>query len=57
LRTAEQSLRGVALEREALRRAIEPAFADARPLPQNAFKIELAKRAIVRTLLALGDVA
>ena len=56
LRGAEEHLAGVALEPQAIRAAIDPAFDDARPLAHNAFKIELAKRAVVRALLMAGGV-
>jgi xanthine dehydrogenase YagS FAD-binding subunit len=54
LRTAEAAIAGVALEAVAIRSAIEPAFDDARPLEHNGFKVELAKRAVVRALLSAG---
>jgi xanthine dehydrogenase YagS FAD-binding subunit len=38
----------------ALKAAIAPAFAEARPLPGNAFKVELAQRAILRALAIAG---
>jgi xanthine dehydrogenase YagS FAD-binding subunit len=53
---AERVLDGAAPSAELFRRAADAAFADARTTPQNAFKVELAKRAIVRVLSALaGD--
>jgi xanthine dehydrogenase YagS FAD-binding subunit len=55
LERAESALRGVEITRpEALRAAIEPAFDEARPRRHNAFKIELAKRAVVRALETAG---
>ena len=53
---AESAVRGNALSAVDLRKAIEPGFADARPLPGNGFKVELAKRAVVRALLLAGGV-
>ena len=38
----------------ALKSAIATAFAEARPLPQNTFKVELAQRAVLRALLTAG---
>ncbi|MBB3950587.1 FAD binding domain-containing protein [Aureimonas jatrophae] len=55
-RRAEDALRGAKLDESALRRAAEAEFADARPLRDNAFKIELARRTMSATLLGLsGD--
>ena len=52
---AELALRGVHIGRpDALRAAIEPAFENARPRKHNGFKIELAKRAVVRAIEGLG---
>jgi xanthine dehydrogenase YagS FAD-binding subunit len=47
---AEQALEGHAAGADTFRRAADAALAAAKPLKYNAFKIELAKRAIVRTL-------
>jgi xanthine dehydrogenase YagS FAD-binding subunit len=48
---AEVAMRGISLEDEpALRRALDASFADARPRRHNGFKIELAKRAVIRAL-------
>ena len=49
-REAEKALEGQQASPEVFRRAADAAMADARPLKYNAFKIELAKRALVRTL-------
>jgi xanthine dehydrogenase YagS FAD-binding subunit len=57
LPAAEARLRGASLERSALRAAIEDGFADARPRQHNGFKVELAKRTIVRALQMAGGVA
>src|SRR5438128_5525165 len=55
LTAAESALRGVSLDdANALRTAISTAFAEARPLPHNAFKVELAQRAVLRALLTAG---
>ena len=55
LTAAESALRGVALHDEpALRWAIGASFADARPLARNAFKVELAQRAVVRAIQTAG---
>ncbi|MDE1139708.1 MAG: xanthine dehydrogenase family protein subunit M [Paraburkholderia tropica] len=52
---AEQHLTGRTLDTATLRAAAAAELAQARPLPGNAFKVELAQRAIVRaTLLAAG---
>jgi xanthine dehydrogenase YagS FAD-binding subunit len=54
--TAEALLTGAKVEQAAFRRAAEAALADAKPSGDNAFKIELAQRIIVRalTLAAAG---
>ncbi|HWF84504.1 MAG TPA: xanthine dehydrogenase family protein subunit M [Vicinamibacterales bacterium] len=55
LTAAEAALRGVSLDdANALRTAIATAFAEARPLPHNTFKVELAQRAVLRALLTAG---
>ncbi len=51
---AERVLDGAVPSPELFRRAAEAAFAAARTTPQNAFKVELAKRAIVRVLSTLA---
>jgi xanthine dehydrogenase YagS FAD-binding subunit len=48
---AEASLRGQKPTRESFARAAELALRGARPRPDNAFKIELAKRTAVRALM------
>lgn len=50
---AEQVLRGQAVSEELFRRAADAELADARPLLGNAFKVPLARNALVRTLLDL----
>jgi xanthine dehydrogenase YagS FAD-binding subunit len=54
LTAAESAFRGLPLERAALRRAIDGAFGEARPLVHNAFKVEIAKRTVVRALENVG---
>jgi xanthine dehydrogenase YagS FAD-binding subunit len=54
---AEDALRGRALDDDALGRAAAAALAGARPLRHNAFKVELARRAIVRALQVAGGIA
>lgn len=49
-RDAEASLRGEPPEREAFARFADAILAPARPLKDNAFKVELARRAIQRAL-------
>jgi xanthine dehydrogenase YagS FAD-binding subunit len=58
-REAEALLAGAAPDAESFRRAAEAALADARPSGDNAFKIELARRIVVRalTLAAAGTPA
>jgi xanthine dehydrogenase YagS FAD-binding subunit len=48
---AEAALSGRPASEESFRRAADAALAGARPLAHNAFKVELGKRAIVRTLM------
>ncbi|WP_409497087.1 FAD binding domain-containing protein [Amycolatopsis sp. cmx-11-12] len=55
LRSAESALRGLHLDDTAgLRAAIAESFADARPLQDNRFKVELAQRTAVRALQTAG---
>lgn len=57
LAAAERALPGApAGDGAALRAAIDHAFADARPRRHNGFKVELAKRTVVRTLQIAGGV-
>jgi xanthine dehydrogenase YagS FAD-binding subunit len=55
-RAAEQILLGCRPDRAAFQRAADAALADAKPSGDNEFKIELARRIIVRalTLAAAG---
>jgi xanthine dehydrogenase YagS FAD-binding subunit len=55
LTAAETALRGASLDDvEALKSAIATAFADARPLAGNGFKVELAQRVTLRALQTAG---
>jgi xanthine dehydrogenase YagS FAD-binding subunit len=47
---AERSLQGHAVDATLFRRAAEAALKDARPQSENEFKVELAKRCLVRAL-------
>jgi xanthine dehydrogenase YagS FAD-binding subunit len=49
-RAAEAALAGTRLDGVAFRRAAEAALVDAKPSGDNAFKIELARRIVTRTL-------
>jgi xanthine dehydrogenase YagS FAD-binding subunit len=54
-REAEAALKGAPPSREAFARAADIALADARPSGDNAFKIELARRIVLRTLAAAAE--
>ena len=54
LTAAEAELPGTPLTREALTPVIDRAMAEADPLPQNGFKVLMARNAAVRALLAAG---
>jgi xanthine dehydrogenase YagS FAD-binding subunit len=54
---AENELRGRALDDAARARAAEAAVAGAQPCRHNAFKVDLARRAIVRALQVAGAIA
>ncbi|WFU39645.1 xanthine dehydrogenase family protein subunit M [Bradyrhizobium sp. CB82] len=58
-RAAEAALKGASPETSAFREAAQAALADAKPSGDNAFKIELARRIVVRalTLAATGTPA
>jgi xanthine dehydrogenase YagS FAD-binding subunit len=56
-RDAERILDGAAPSPDLFRRAAEAAFAAAATTPQNAFKVDLAQRAIVRVLTTLTESA
>jgi xanthine dehydrogenase YagS FAD-binding subunit len=55
LSDAETALRGASLaDTDALKSAIAMSFTEARPLVHNAFKVELAQRAVLRALQTAG---
>jgi xanthine dehydrogenase YagS FAD-binding subunit len=54
---AEAALSGKAASEESFRRAAEAAVANAKPLAHNAYKVELAKRAIVLALMRASKLA
>ncbi|MFL6674303.1 MAG: FAD binding domain-containing protein, partial [Massilia sp.] len=54
---AENELRGRPLDEAGLARAGAAAVAGARPYRDNAFKVELAQRAVVRALRVAGGMA
>lgn len=56
-REAEAALVGNALSEDVFRRAADAAVQGARPLTHNTYKVELAKRAVVRALMRAGRLA
>jgi len=54
---AERALAGKAASEENFRQAAEAALKGAKPLAHNAYKVELAKRAVVRALMRAGRLA
>jgi xanthine dehydrogenase YagS FAD-binding subunit len=54
---AERALVGAAPSKEAFRKAAEIALEGARPRGDNAFKVELAKRCVVRALITSAEAA
>ena len=56
-RRAEAALRGTPPTENSFRAAAEAELADARPLSGNAFKVPLARNALVRTMLDLAEEA
>ena len=54
---AEAALTGKPASEESFQRAADAAVADAKPLAHNAYKVELAKRAIVRALMRASKLA
>jgi len=54
---AEAALAGRPASEESFQRAAEAALKDAKPLVHNAFKVELAKRGIVRALMRASRLA
>ena len=55
-REAEQALKGLPASRESFERAAAAAVQGARPQRENAFKIKLAQRVVVRALERAGGV-
>jgi xanthine dehydrogenase YagS FAD-binding subunit len=53
---AEKLLRGQMLSDEVLAKAGAAAVAGAQPYPHNAFKVELAKRAVARAVRIAGNI-
>jgi xanthine dehydrogenase YagS FAD-binding subunit len=56
-RDAEAALSGKRVSEESFRAAADIALKDAKPLEHNAYKVELAKRAIVRALMRASKLA
>ena len=56
LTAGEAALVGAGFEAATLDNALQPAFSEARTLAHNAFKVELARRAAVRAILAAGEI-
>ena len=56
-REAEAALAGLPASQQNFQRAAEAAVRDAKPLAHNAYKVELAKRAIVRALMRASRLA
>jgi xanthine dehydrogenase YagS FAD-binding subunit len=54
LPAAERALAGQPLTRDSVLPIVDAALADANPLPQNAFKVVMARHAAVRALLLAG---
>jgi xanthine dehydrogenase YagS FAD-binding subunit len=54
-REAEAALKGKAIDEETAQAAADIAFADAKPTEQNAFKVSLGKRTLVRALLTAAQ--
>jgi xanthine dehydrogenase YagS FAD-binding subunit len=55
LTAAETALRGISLDDTAgLKAAVAASFGDARPLAHNAFKVDLAQRAVLRAMQTAG---
>jgi xanthine dehydrogenase YagS FAD-binding subunit len=52
---AEAALRGAPATEEMFEQAADAELADAQPLPDNAFKVPLARKTLVRTLLDLQE--
>jgi xanthine dehydrogenase YagS FAD-binding subunit len=56
-RAAETALSGQPLSQESCQQAAEVAVRDAKPLTHNTYKVELARRAVVRALMRAGKLA
>jgi xanthine dehydrogenase YagS FAD-binding subunit len=56
LAAGEAALVGAGFDAATLDHALRPAFSEARALAHNAFKVELARRAVVRAILAAGEI-
>jgi xanthine dehydrogenase YagS FAD-binding subunit len=56
-REAEAALSGKPASEESFRQAAEAALKDAKPLAHNGYKVELAKRAVVRALMRASKLA
>jgi xanthine dehydrogenase YagS FAD-binding subunit len=54
---AEKALTGMTLNEQTYRAAAEAALSEAKPYKYNAFKIELAKRTLVRALITAGGIS
>jgi len=54
--SAERALAGQNLSRENFQAAANEALSGAKPLRENGFKVEMAKRAIVRALTSAGGI-
>jgi xanthine dehydrogenase YagS FAD-binding subunit len=54
---AEAALSGKAASEESFRAAADAALTGAKPLAHNGYKVELAKRAIVRALMRASKLA
>lgn len=54
-RAAEDAMRNQALDEQSIALAAEVAVAEATPQPGNTFKVELARRAVVRALTTVGE--
>ena len=54
---AETALAGKSASEESFRAAADLALRDAKPLAHNGYKVELAKRAIVRALMRASKLA
>ena len=56
-RAAETALSGKPLSQESCQQAADVVVRDAKPLAHNTYKVELAKRAVVRALMRAGKLA